>query len=137
MPPQDADPANWWSETFLSHTDSKPKGPEGISLDLAFPGAAHVYGIPERATHLALAPTAGSGVESEPYRCVCLGNGCINSCYAGMEFLWQVQASSSAQLCADASASVKHSSSKYKQPVYTHNTPRLYNLDVSRTTHRL
>jgi alpha 1,3-glucosidase len=52
----------------LSHPDSKPRGPEAISLDLAFPGAAAVYGIPERATGLALAPTAGAGVNSEPYR---------------------------------------------------------------------
>lgn len=65
---QDADPAGWWGETFLGHADSKPKGPEAISLDLGFPGAKHVYGIPERATHLALAPTAGAGVTSEPYR---------------------------------------------------------------------
>ncbi|GBF95413.1 glucan 1,3-alpha-glucosidase-like [Raphidocelis subcapitata] len=60
----DSDPAGWWDETFLSHPDSKPRGPEAISLDLAFPGAARVYGIPERATNLALAPTAGA----EPYR---------------------------------------------------------------------
>ncbi len=66
--PQDADPADWWAETFLSHTDSKPKGPEAVSLDIAFPGFKHVYGIPERATHLSLAPTAGKGVTSEPYR---------------------------------------------------------------------
>jgi hypothetical protein len=66
---QDSDPAGWWEETFLGHSDSKPKGPEAISLDLAFPGAKHVYGIPERATSLALGPTAGGGVTSEPYRC--------------------------------------------------------------------
>ena len=68
---QDADPEGWWAETFLSHADSKPKGPEAISLDAAFPGAAHVYGIPERAARVALAPTTGRGAPaggSEPYR---------------------------------------------------------------------
>ncbi|KAJ9510644.1 hypothetical protein QJQ45_027546, partial [Haematococcus lacustris] len=50
-----------WEETFLSHTDSKPKGPEALSLDIGFPGADHVYGLPERATSLALKPTTGGG----------------------------------------------------------------------------
>jgi hypothetical protein len=66
--PQDKDPAGWWAETFLTHHDSKPKGPEAISLDIEFPSARHVYGIPEHATDLALRPTAGEGVASEPYR---------------------------------------------------------------------
>ena len=48
-----------WDETFNGHTDSKPKGPEGLSVDITFPGFDHVYGIPERATTLALPPTAG------------------------------------------------------------------------------
>ncbi len=53
-----------WEETFLNHADSKPKGPEALSLDITFPGFDHVYGLPERATSLALkATTAG-----EPYR---------------------------------------------------------------------
>mmetsp|Transcript_37728 Transcript_37728/g.84060 ORF Transcript_37728/g.84060 Transcript_37728/m.84060 type:complete len:895 (-) Transcript_37728:499-3183(-) len=53
-----------WEETFLQHQDSKPKGPEAISLDIFFPGADHVYGIPERATNFSL-PATGEG---EPYR---------------------------------------------------------------------
>lgn len=57
-----------WEENFGSHQDSKPKGPEAMSLDISFPGFEHVYGLPERATSLALKPTAGSGVDSEPYR---------------------------------------------------------------------
>lgn len=67
---QDNDPNGWWEETFNGHTDSKPKGPEAISLDMVFPGAVHVYGIPERATDLALKPTVGqNGAHlSEPYR---------------------------------------------------------------------
>lgn len=56
---QEGDPEGWWEETFKTHTDSKPKGPEAISLDLAFPGAQHVYGLPERATNLSLEATTG------------------------------------------------------------------------------
>jgi hypothetical protein len=44
----------------MSHTDSKPKGPEAIAVDLVFPGFNHVYGIPERATSLSLRPTNGA-----------------------------------------------------------------------------
>ncbi|CAN6459214.1 unnamed protein product [Victoria cruziana] len=57
-----------WEENFRSHTDSRPHGPQSISLDVSFHGAKFVYGIPEHATSLALKPTRGPGVESEPYR---------------------------------------------------------------------
>lgn len=57
---QDSDPAGWWEETWMGHTDSKPKGPEAMSLDLVFPGFQNVYGIPERATSLSLRPTNGA-----------------------------------------------------------------------------
>jgi alpha 1,3-glucosidase len=43
-----------WAETFHSHTDSRPNGPMALAFDVAFPGAAHVYGIPERATSMSL-----------------------------------------------------------------------------------
>ena len=56
---QEGDPEGWWEESFKSHKDSKPYGPEGISFDLQFPQTAHVYGIPEHATSLALKPTIG------------------------------------------------------------------------------
>jgi hypothetical protein len=59
---QDGDPEGWWEETFNGHTDSKPAGPEAISIDVTFPGSQHVYGIPERATNLALKPTAGANM---------------------------------------------------------------------------
>lgn len=65
---QEGDPEGWWEETFNGHADSKPAGPEAISIDMSFPGSQHVYGIPERATNLALKPTAGADVASEPYR---------------------------------------------------------------------
>ncbi|PSC68247.1 putative glucan 1,3-alpha-glucosidase [Micractinium conductrix] len=67
---QEGDPDGWWAENFKSHHDSKPKGPTGISFDLQFPGSRHLYGLPERASHLALRPTRGTDGEplSEPYR---------------------------------------------------------------------
>lgn len=58
---QEGDPEGWWEESFNGHSDTKPKGPEALSLDISFPGFSHVYGIPERATRLALKPTAGEG----------------------------------------------------------------------------
>ncbi|DBA94742.1 TPA: hypothetical protein ACH3X1_002291 [Trebouxia sp. C0004] len=66
---QEGDPEGWWEETFKSHTDSKPYGPEGISFDVTFPQAQHVYGLPEHATSFALKPTTGgNGSLSDPYR---------------------------------------------------------------------
>jgi alpha 1,3-glucosidase len=56
---QDGDPEGWWEETFNGHTDSKPSGPEAVSMDITFPGYKHVYGLPERATNFSLQPTAG------------------------------------------------------------------------------
>ncbi|XP_057865762.1 probable glucan 1,3-alpha-glucosidase [Cryptomeria japonica] len=57
-----------WEESFRSHTDSRPHGPQAVSLDVSFHGAKFVYGIPEHAAGLALKPTRGPKVESEPYR---------------------------------------------------------------------
>eukprot|EP00208_Stichococcus_sp_RCC1054_P007303 CAMPEP_0206145352 /NCGR_PEP_ID=MMETSP1473-20131121/27104_1 /ASSEMBLY_ACC=CAM_ASM_001109 /TAXON_ID=1461547 /ORGANISM="Stichococcus sp, Strain RCC1054" /LENGTH=887 /DNA_ID=CAMNT_0053541521 /DNA_START=68 /DNA_END=2731 /DNA_ORIENTATION=- len=66
---KEGDPEGWWEETFKSHADSKPKGPEAISFDLSFPGTSHVYGLPEHATGLSLKPTTGvEGEQHEPYR---------------------------------------------------------------------
>lgn len=56
---QEGDPEGWWQESFKSHTDSKPNGPEAISFDLSFPQVQHVYGLPEHATSFALKPTIG------------------------------------------------------------------------------
>ncbi|KAG8741322.1 hypothetical protein FRC10_002984 [Ceratobasidium sp. 414] len=59
----------YWDETFGSWTDTKPKGPESFSLDINFPGHAHVYGIPQHAAPLDLPTTAGeSSFFSDPYR---------------------------------------------------------------------
>jgi alpha 1,3-glucosidase len=67
-PPADSDCEDCWVETFQSHTDSKPLGPASVGMDLNFPGAANVYGIPEHAADMALKPTTGSGDWAEPYR---------------------------------------------------------------------
>jgi alpha-glucosidase (family GH31 glycosyl hydrolase) len=66
-PTQDADGNcdGCWEETFLGHQDTKPKGPEALSLDISFPGYEHVYGIPERATSLALKPTTSGTREAD------------------------------------------------------------------------
>jgi len=73
----DGDPDGAWEESFNGHRDSKPRGPQAISLDLTFPGAKHAYGLPERAASLALRPTAAASpldrpaagsAYSEPYR---------------------------------------------------------------------
>ncbi|PFH44771.1 glycoside hydrolase family 31 protein [Amanita thiersii Skay4041] len=59
----------WWEETFGSHTDTKPKGPESLSLDITFPNHGTVYGIPQHATRLALPTTMGDDATfSDPYR---------------------------------------------------------------------
>jgi alpha 1,3-glucosidase len=46
-----------WEETFKSHHDSKPNGPESIGLDVVFNDYEHVYGIPEHADSFALKST--------------------------------------------------------------------------------
>ncbi|KAF9446144.1 glycoside hydrolase family 31 protein, partial [Macrolepiota fuliginosa MF-IS2] len=59
----------YWEETFSSWTDSKPKGPESLSLDITFPNHGTVYGIPQHATRLALPSTTGDNAFfSDPYR---------------------------------------------------------------------
>ena len=46
-----------WEETFKGHTDSKPRGPSSIGLDVAFIESKHVYGVPEHADSLKLKDT--------------------------------------------------------------------------------
>jgi alpha 1,3-glucosidase len=55
--PAGEDESTWWDETFGGNTDSKPRGPEAVALDISFPGYAHVFGIPEHATQLSLKTT--------------------------------------------------------------------------------
>lgn len=64
-----ADQDSWWEESFGGFTDSKPRGPESIALDVVFNGYEHVYGIPEHASSLSLKETTGGkGQYVDPYR---------------------------------------------------------------------
>ncbi|KAG1770587.1 galactose mutarotase-like-domain-containing protein [Suillus placidus] len=59
----------FWDETFSTWTDTKPKGPESLSLDITFPNHAHVYGIPQHATNLSLPTTTGpTARHTDPFR---------------------------------------------------------------------
>ncbi|GBP26287.1 Neutral alpha-glucosidase AB [Eumeta japonica] len=58
------EPEGTWGENFKSHHDSKPRGNEAVSLDVAFPDADHVYGIPEHTDKFNLRTTTSS----DPYR---------------------------------------------------------------------
>jgi len=51
------DESTWWEESFGGNTDSKPKGPESVGLDISFPGYANVYGIAEHTGPLSLRQT--------------------------------------------------------------------------------
>ncbi|KAI3321764.1 glycoside hydrolase family 31 protein [Xylariaceae sp. AK1471] len=63
------DESTWWDESFGGNTDSKPRGPESVALDITFFGYDHVYGIPEHAGPLSLKETrGGDGAYTEPYR---------------------------------------------------------------------
>lgn len=60
----------WWAEHFGGNRDSKPNGPNAISIDVSFPNAEHVYGIPEHATTFNLKSTRGADAQpnAQPYR---------------------------------------------------------------------
>ncbi|KAK3325593.1 glycosyl hydrolases family 31-domain-containing protein [Apodospora peruviana] len=67
--PKGEDESTWWDETFGSNTDSKPRGPESIALDIEFVGYEHVFGIPSHAGPLSLKQTrGGEGNYQDPYR---------------------------------------------------------------------
>lgn len=51
------DQSTWWDESFGGNTDSKPKGPEAVAMDISFPGYEHVFGIPEHASSMSLKET--------------------------------------------------------------------------------
>ena len=59
-------PNETWKETFNGHTDTRPRGPMAVVLDLSFPGDdVHVYGIPERAASLSLRDTNGKAERAD------------------------------------------------------------------------
>jgi len=63
------DESTWWDEDFGGNTDSKPRGPESVALDISFQGYDHVFGIPSHAGPLSLKQTrGGDGNYQEPYR---------------------------------------------------------------------
>ncbi|KAK0945055.1 glucosidase II [Friedmanniomyces endolithicus] len=63
------DEGTWWEESFGGNTDSKPRGPEAVALDISFPGYQHVYGLAEHTGPLSLKETrGGDGKYTEPYR---------------------------------------------------------------------
>ncbi|QIX02522.1 hypothetical protein AMS68_008039 [Peltaster fructicola] len=67
--PNAEDESTWWDESFGGNTDTKPRGPEAVALDITFPGYEHVYGIAEHAGPLSLKETrGGDGKYSDPYR---------------------------------------------------------------------
>ena len=51
------DVSTFWEESFGGNTDSKPKGPESVGLDITFPSYEHVFGIPGHASPLSLKET--------------------------------------------------------------------------------
>lgn len=53
---QDEEP-DMWEETFKTHTDSKPNGPESVGMDIAFHDFEHVFGIPQHADQFSLRST--------------------------------------------------------------------------------
>ncbi|KAK4122274.1 glycoside hydrolase family 31 protein [Parathielavia appendiculata] len=67
--PKAENESTWWDETFGGNTDTKPRGPESVALDISFVGYEHVYGIPSHASPLSLKQTrGGDGNYQEPYR---------------------------------------------------------------------
>ena len=58
-----------WDESFGGHRDSKPFGPMSVGMDIDFPGARHLYGIPEHASNFVLQTTTGTNAHfRDPYR---------------------------------------------------------------------
>ena len=51
------DESTWWDETFGGNTDSKPRGPESVGVDINFVGYEYVYGIPGHGSTLSLKQT--------------------------------------------------------------------------------
>ncbi|KAK3945149.1 2 subunit alpha glucosidase [Diplogelasinospora grovesii] len=67
--PKGEDESTWWDESFGGNTDSKPRGPESVALDISFVDYEHIFGIPSHAGPLALKETrGGEGKYEEPYR---------------------------------------------------------------------
>lgn len=57
------DDPNQWKVQFAGQTDSCPKGPSAFSLDVKFPLASDLYGLPEHSTSLSLPDTINQAGE--------------------------------------------------------------------------
>ncbi|KAJ3218096.1 hypothetical protein HDU67_006654 [Dinochytrium kinnereticum] len=59
-----------WEEEFGGKTDKKPYGPSSIGIDVTFPSAKNLYGLPEHASNFSLKETrlTNGDFPSDPYR---------------------------------------------------------------------
>jgi len=60
----DVESDSLWQESFGGHSDSKPRGPAAVALDVSFESAPDIMGLAEHATGLNL----GANGFDEPYR---------------------------------------------------------------------
>lgn len=66
---QDEEEDGVWEEKFKAFTDTKPRGPASIGLDIQFTGKSHLFGIPEHSTPLSLPTTIGEdAILKDPFR---------------------------------------------------------------------
>lgn len=57
-----------WEESFGGHTDSRPRGPMSVGMEISFP-TEFLYGLPEHAAATTLQTTRGEGAHfKDPYR---------------------------------------------------------------------
>jgi alpha 1,3-glucosidase len=59
--------AHHGTESFGGHTDTVPHGPSSVGLDISFPSASNIYGIPEHTTSLSLPTTNTGSAGSSPH----------------------------------------------------------------------
>lgn len=57
-----------WEESFGGHTDSRPRGPMSVGMEITFP-TRYLYGLPEHAAATTLQTTRGEAAHfKDPYR---------------------------------------------------------------------
>ena len=66
--PIDESTDDQWSETFKKFTDSKPRGPESIGMDVNFVNFDNLFGLPEHADSFRLRDTKKDKKNQDPYR---------------------------------------------------------------------
>eukprot|EP00457_Paulinella_chromatophora_P001004 gb/GEZN01001006.1/.p1 GENE.gb/GEZN01001006.1/~~gb/GEZN01001006.1/.p1 ORF type:complete len:956 (+),score=156.39 gb/GEZN01001006.1/:58-2925(+) len=63
------DTEGMWEHKWKTHTETIPRGPAAIALDVSFINSEHIFGVPEHASDFALKSTRGaSGGYKEPFR---------------------------------------------------------------------